>query len=78
MNDNVLDMGQALVTIAGDVTSTSGRPDGIVNMRDIGALCTNFMTMPPDPPWNPNMDLDNDGVVNMRDIGIACTNFGKT
>ncbi len=67
-----------IITIAGDITSISGEPDFLVNMRDIGALCDKFMTTPSDPDWDPNYDINDDGVVNMRDISIACDNFMKT
>jgi len=67
-----------IITIAGDVTSVSGEPDFLVNMRDIGAICDKFMTTPSHPDWDPNYDINCDGVVNMRDISIACDNFMKT
>jgi len=67
-----------VVTIAGDVTSASGEPDGKVDMRDIGAICSNFGNIPSSPDWDPNMDVNDDDIVNMRDIGIACNNFMKT
>jgi len=70
--DNTMTDGWVFVTIAGDVTSASGLPDGRVDMRDIGAVCNEFMTT------DPNCDINGDGVVNMRDIGIACGNFLKT
>lgn len=76
--DNILTFWVAL-TIPGDVTSRlSDVPDGIVDMRDIGALCNSFAKNPSSPGWNPNLDINEDGVVNMREIGIACSNFGKT
>lgn len=67
-----------VITIAGDVTSETGLPDSLVDMRDIGAICNKFGTRPSNPNWDPNMDVNADGVVNMRDIGIACNNFMKT
>jgi len=77
--DNMLLDGWLFVTIAGDVTgATLGVPDGIVDMRDIGALCSVFGATPPSPRWDPNMDINNDDLINMRDIGIACKNFMKT
>lgn len=66
-----------IITIAGDVTSVSGWPDGIVDMRDIGAICGKFGTKPSSSNWDPDMDINDDGIVNMRDVGIACSNFGK-
>jgi len=70
--------GWVLVTIPGDVTSESGSPDSTVDMRDIGALCRKFMTMPSSLDWNPNCDINDDNIVDMRDIGITCRNFMKT
>jgi PKD repeat protein len=75
--DNNFTDGWVLVTIAGDVTSASGPPDGRVDLRDIGLLCTKFVTTYLSPNWDPNCDINGDGVVNMRDIGIACNNFMK-
>jgi len=78
ITDNTFINGWVFVTIAGDVTSVMpGIPDGSVDMRDIGAIFTKFMTTPTDPEWNPNMDINGDNVVNMRDISIACGNFMK-
>jgi hypothetical protein len=77
--DNVVNFtGTVLVTIAGDVTSMTGMPDGLVDMRDIGAICARFGTTHFSTGWNPNIDVTDDDVVNMRDIGVACNNFGKT
>jgi thermitase len=68
-----------IVTVPGDVSGqTFGVPDGRVDMRDIGAICNNFMSTPSSPEWNPNLDVNDDGVVNMREIGIACSSFMKT
>jgi len=78
MSDNTVYSDSLFVTIAGDVTDASGSADGIVDMRDIGAICGNFMTTPSSPNWNLNMDINDDSVVDMRDIGIACSNFMKT
>jgi len=77
LDNNCTFAGLVFVTIAGDVTSASGSPDGRVDMRDIGALCSKFMTTPSHLQWNPNYDINDDDVVNMRDIGIACNNFMK-
>ena len=69
--------GYVFVTVAGDVTSYWGPPEGKVDMRDIGLVCGNYGRTASSPYWNPNMDIDDDGVVDMRDIGIACNNYGK-
>jgi hypothetical protein len=65
------------ITVAGDVTSRTGPSDGIVDMRDIGALCNRFGSDPTRADWNMNFDVNDDDVVNMRDIGIAADNFGQ-
>lgn len=68
---------QILVTIAGDVTSAAGPPEGKVDMRDVSALCLRFGSTLGDENWDVNFDINYDGRVNMRDISIACANFGK-
>lgn len=67
-----------------DVTGpTSGVPDGVCNMRDIGYFCSKFGTTPSSLNWDANCDVTGalprvpDGAVNMRDIGEACRNFMK-
>jgi len=82
-DDNNFTRGWVFVTIAGDVTSAEGPPDCLVDMRDIGYLCTKFGTTPSSLGWDPNCDITGsppgnpDDIVDMRDIGIACTNFMK-
>lgn len=77
--DNAYTDGVVRVVIPGDVTSkTPDVPEGKVDMRDIGALCSKFGTTPSSPNWDPNKDINNDGNVNMRDLGTACSNFAKT
>jgi len=68
-----------------DITgATEGVPDDICDMRDIGYICTKFMTTPQSPDWNPRCDVSGptigvpDGIVDMRDIGFACSHFGMT
>jgi hypothetical protein len=79
MDDNLLSNGTVLVGVPCDVTGpTPGVLDGVCNMRDIGYICSKFMTK------DPNCDVTGptkgvpDGIVNMRDIGFACSNFMKT
>ena len=66
------------VGVPGDVTGFGGTVDGTCDMRDIGAICSKFMTPPSGPDWDPNMDVNGDDRVDMRDIGIACFNYLKT
>ena len=65
------------VHLVADVSgTTSGVPDGIVNMRDISYLVLLFMTKPSMPNnWNPDADLTGDCVVNMRDISKCVAYF---
>lgn len=51
--------------------------DGVVNLRDVGAISYSFSMTPGAEKWNPNADFNDDHVVDMRDMGIACNNYGK-
>ncbi len=81
VEDNDFTYSYVVVTMAGDVTSVTGLPDGEVDMHDISLVCSCFGGRPGDPRWENvtcrNCDINEDGEVNMRDIGIACNNFGK-
>jgi hypothetical protein len=63
--------------VRGDIKSPDVNKDGIVNMRDIGAVTHNFNAKEDDERYNPVCDLNSDGIVNMRDVNIAVLNFGK-
>jgi len=82
--NNMLTGGTVLVGAPCDITGAEGVPDGVCNMRDIGYVCSKFMTRPCDPDWDANCDSTGyvsgvpDNIVNMRDIGEACNSFMKT
>jgi len=65
-----------IITLPGDVSGALGHPDGIVDMRDIAALLTDFNARFGTLRWNPATDVNNDGVTNMRDISIAIIYYG--
>jgi len=69
--------GWVIVSLIGDVTGSSGWPDGQVNMRDVALIARAFGSTPGSSNWNPNSDLNNDGTVNMRDIALVARNFGQ-
>ena len=83
LDDNTLIDGAVLVAVPCDITGSDGRPDGICDMRDIGYICTHFMTTPSSQNWDPNADVTGftfgvpDNIVDMHDIGIACKNYMK-
>ncbi len=54
-----------------DIRSPDVNGDGIVNMRDIGAVVNKFNAKEGDERYEPQCDLDADGTINMRDVGIA-------
>ena len=61
-------------SLLGDVTGLDGRPDGRVDMRDIGLVARHFgETVPPAPA---TLDLYQDGKIDMHDIGIVARHFG--
>ncbi len=66
------------IGIPGDVSGQQIRVyDGICNMRDISEIVHTFGTVPGDPHWNANDDINNDHTIDMRDLGIVISDFGK-
>jgi streptogramin lyase len=60
----------------GTLGKTDINRDGIVDTKDIGAVCKQFgKNVPPAPI---ECDVNNDGKVDTRDIAMVCKNFGKT
>jgi Dockerin type I domain len=56
---------------AGDVDG-----DGDTDQIDLLLIEDAYGSVPGDPHWNPDADLDGDGVITQADIGIAQTDFG--
>jgi hypothetical protein len=75
-NNNFTD-GWVVVAMVGDITGPSGWPDGTVDGRDISTVARSFGTVPGDPLWNANCDINNDGTVDGRDISTVAKNFGQ-
>lgn len=73
MSDNVLSGSTFHVGVQGDLTA-----DDRTDLRDIGASCIAFESVPGDLRWNPNADFDCSGRIDMRDISQVCSHFGKT
>jgi len=76
--NNNLTSGPIQVTIPGDITGPDGRPDGKVDMRDIGYIARHFGIPSISPLWDPRTDINGDGKADMVDIGIAARHFGET
>jgi hypothetical protein len=75
LSDNMLYDGTILVTIIGDITGPAGRPDGKVDMYDIGNVARRFMVTSPSPDYNKNYDINGDGIINMVDIAVVARHF---
>ncbi len=60
-----------------DVTAGNVNCDGVVDMRDIGAIGRAFGSYPGHSRWNFRCDLNGDRKIDMRDISTAARNFGK-
>jgi uncharacterized repeat protein (TIGR02543 family) len=75
LSDNMLYDGTIQVTIIGDITGPTGRPDGKIDMFDIGNVARRFMAIPPSPDYNLNFDINGDGIINMADIGTVARHF---
>ena len=67
----------ATIRVSQNIPSPDIDHSGIVDMRDIAAVCRAFGSERGDDEWNYLLDLNADGIVNMRDISIACLNFMK-
>ena len=57
----------------GDVTGINGVSDGIVDMRDVGLIASNFLESV--PPADQILDLNTDAKIDMRDLGTVAHNF---
>jgi hypothetical protein len=51
--------------------------DGIIEGRDLALIARAIDTVPGDPFWNPDADLNGDDWVNYTDLNTAASNFGK-
>lgn len=51
--------------------------DGVIDYIDILTFLAAFMSVPGDPNWNPNCDINGDSVVNALDYYILALNYGK-
>jgi hypothetical protein len=75
VENNMLYDGTILVSIVGDITGPAGRPDGKVDMFDVGNVARRFMAKSPSPDYNPNSDINDDGIINMFDIALVARHF---
>jgi hypothetical protein len=75
VEDNMLYDGTILVSILGDITGPAGRPDGKVDMFDVGNIGRRFMAKSPSPDYNKNFDINDDGIINMADIALVARHF---
>jgi hypothetical protein len=60
-----------------DVTGLNGKPDGLVNVRDIAYPILLYRTTPESSSWDPVADVNVDGIIDMRDIGTVVLDFGQ-
>jgi parallel beta-helix repeat protein len=81
-SDNTFTDGWVVVSIVGDITGPSGRPDGKCDMRDVGLAARNFGQNVPPGPANCDVTGPTTGVpdeeIDMRDVGTVARNFGRT
>lgn len=71
--DNTKTDGVVTVAMIGDIV-----PDGIVDIFDIATVSIAFGSIPTDPNWNPNADINSDNIVDIFDIVIIAVHFGET
>ena len=63
--------------MAGDLTSPSGWPDGLVDIDDVVFVSVCFGSFPGYASWNPNADITNDDLVDIDDVQIPSLRFGQ-
>lgn len=76
-SDNLLIDGIIVIAIAGDITGSTGWPDGKCDMRDVSAVARLFGVNIPDPRYNPNYDINDDGKIDMKDVSTVARHFGE-
>ena len=70
--DNTHTDGWVCVAIVGDINA-----DGIVDITDIYLIALAFGAMPPDPRYDPNLDIIYDQIIDISDIYTAAIHFGE-
>jgi hypothetical protein len=68
----------AIVSLQGDITGSSGMPDGKVNILDISLAAKAYGSKLGDERFELNADLNNDGVINILDISAIAREYGRT
>lgn len=51
--------------------------DGVVDIRDVVAVCVAYGCTPKDSKWNPDTDLNKDGIINLLDFILIVKDYGK-
>ncbi len=64
--------------IQGDITGSTGYPDGIVDILDVATIAYLFGVNYPDPAYDSKCDLNQDQKIDVIDVATAAINFGKT
>jgi len=65
-------VGSAHVGIVHSPKSTDVNNDKIVDMRDIGYVCSKYFAVEGDNRYSSDADIDSNGIIDMRDIGCVC------
>ena len=71
--DNTYDDGWVVIALVGDINA-----DGVVDITDIYLIALAFGAMPPDPRYDPNLDIVYDEIIDVSDVYTAAMHFGET
>jgi len=71
--DNFKTDGIVAIAMIGDII-----PDGVVDIFDVTTVAVAFGSIPYNPNWNPNADINNDQTVDIFDIVVVALHFGET
>jgi len=73
ITDNTYEDGWIVIALVGDINA-----DGIVDISDIYLIALAFGAMPPEPRYDPNLDIIYDQIIDISDIYTAAIHFGET
>jgi parallel beta-helix repeat protein len=81
--DNNFTGGWVIVAMIGDITGSSGYPDGKIDARDVAGIASRYGAKPPDPRYDPNWDITGptqglaDGEIDARDVALVSSRYGQ-
>ena len=76
-SDNNFTDGWVIVSMVGDISGSTGWPDGTCDIKDVAQVSRQYGLNYWDAGYKPNCDINNDGTIDIRDVAIPSKNYGK-